>query len=94
MATKKRGVVDDGFAEIANRKRLNQPGQDEKTAKPNPLGVPLEQVEVDRLSEIAEELGLKRHHVMQYAIRQFLLDWEKGKRPKMKPKTVYELNPE
>ena len=87
-------MIDEGFSSIINKKRLNDASQDEKPAKPNPLGVPLEQAEIERLTEIAGELGIKRHHVMQYAIRQFLLDWEKGKRPQLKPKTVYELTPE
>jgi len=87
-------MIDDGFTSIVNRKRLDG-GQDGKQPrKPNPLGVPLDQAEIDQLTEIAEGLGLKRHHVMQYAIRQFLADWQRGKRPQLKTKTVYTLEPD
>lgn len=89
---KKREIIDDGFASIINRKRLNQ--SDQPARKPNPLGVVLDQPEIDQLTAIAKELGLNRHYVMQYAIRQFIADWQKGKRPKQAQRVITTLETE
>jgi len=95
MATKKREIIDSAVSQIIRHVDKKHGGQDGKpTRKPNPLGVPLDQAEIDQLTEIAQELGQKRHHVMQYAIRQFLADWRAGKRPELKAKTVYTLEPD
>lgn len=62
-----------------------------KTKAPSPLGVPLTAEEQERLSEIAAALGVKRHHVLQYAVRQFLKSWERGERPQLEEQKITRL---
>jgi hypothetical protein len=92
---KKREMIDQGFTNIINKKRLDQAGQDGKpTRKPNPLGVVLDQAEIDRLESAAAEIGINRHQLMQLAIRQFLADFDKGRRPKTSTKTITVIEPD
>jgi hypothetical protein len=62
--------------------------QEPDPKKGHPIAVSLTRGEVDELAEIAKELGVARHAVLQYAARKFLSDWRKGKRPNTTTKTV------
>lgn len=57
---------------------------------PNPVGVVLTREELDRLSQIAAELGVSRHALLQYAVRDLLRRWEAGERPRTKTVTKTE----
>lgn len=65
-----------------------------KEKKVTPMGVSLEQAELDRLDLIAKELGQKRHAVMQYAVRDFIKRYDQGERPKTKTQTITILDAE
>ncbi len=56
--------------------------------KPTPQGVLLDKEELDRLDQAAAELGVSRHELMKYAIRQFLNNWERGERPEIASKGI------
>jgi len=66
----------------------NDKAEPVKEKKVTPMGVALKQTEIDRLDQIAEELGQKRHAVMQYAVRDFIKRYDQGERPKTKTETV------
>lgn len=59
-----------------------------KADKPNPLGVALEQETINKLTRIAKALGVYRHSVMQYAIKDFIRRYDAGERPEVETKTV------
>jgi len=83
MAKKKRQAVDNAYNAII--------GGDVRAGKgkePNPLGVKLTAEEIARLDEIAKELGVVRHHVLQFAIRDLIARWERGERPRVVKKTI------
>jgi hypothetical protein len=49
----------------------------------NPLSVKLTGGEVAKLTTVAVDLGVSRHELLRYAIRQFLAGWERGERPRV-----------
>ena len=71
-------------------------GRPKKEGSPdnNPLGIVLEPGEKEQLDKAAAALGVSRHQVLQYAVRQFLADWKKGKRPTVATKAVNVLKPD
>jgi hypothetical protein len=83
---KKQRLVDDAVANI-----IRGGGRPFKQDKPHPLAVALGPEEVERLATIAEELGVTRHALLQYAARQFLADWERGRRPIVSEKRTVTL---
>lgn len=54
----------------------------------NPLGVKLEPDELQLVAEIAEQLGVSRHNLLQYAVREMLRRWKAGERPQVQTKEV------
>jgi hypothetical protein len=80
MAKKKSGGLDEIF------RKPGQPAPDE----PNPVGVKLTQAELDLLTAWAVELGISRHILLQYAVRDFMRRWEAGERPRTKTITKTE----
>lgn len=64
-----------------------------KSTKPKPASVYLTVEEQERLSKIAEELGVTPHALRKFAIQRLLVDWARGWRPKRKKKTVQTLEP-
>lgn len=47
--------------------------------------------EFKRIDEIAQELGVKPHALMVFAIRDFIRRYDSGERPKTSTKTTLEL---
>jgi hypothetical protein len=62
-----------------------------KVEKTNPVGVALTVDEVTRLGVIAGELGVSRHAVLQYAVREFIARYDQGERPKTETKSINKL---
>ena len=52
------------------------------------MGVYLKSSEISALDDIAKEMSIKRHAVLQFAIRAFLDQWEKDKAVYIKKKSV------
>ena len=67
--------------------------RENKTDNERPVGVRLAVTEIERLDAAAKDLGVSRHEVMQYALRDFLIKFERGERPTVQEKTVYTLKP-
>jgi hypothetical protein len=44
----------------------------------------LKKEEIERLAEITEELGVSRHLLCLYAVRDFMRRYEAGERPRVK----------
>ena len=59
-----------------------------KGVKTNPLGVLLEADEIAQLDRAAADLGVSRHAILQYAVKQFLAGWARGDRPELGTKTT------
>jgi hypothetical protein len=53
-----------------------------------PLGVGLKQSEGHRLSAIAGELGVNRHQLLLFAVRDFMQRWDDGERPQVVDEVV------
>lgn len=83
MATKRKTAVDAAFNRIVR-------GTDQQPVEkpPSPLGVKLTQAEIDELSRIAKDLGVVRHHVLQYALRDFIARYNRGEKPELETKTT------
>lgn len=79
MAKKKSTGLDDIF-----RKTEKPAGE------PNPVGVVLTAEELGQLDSIAREMGVSRHKILQYAVRDLLRRWEAGERPRTKTVTKTE----
>jgi len=85
--TKKRPSLDTQAAAglFTKTERLTQPGPQTESDDPvKPLGVGLRLSERARLDEIAHELGVARHALLLYAVRDFIRRYEAGERPKTK----------
>jgi hypothetical protein len=54
-------------------------------------GVGLRLSEQNELAQIAKELGVTHHALLQYAVRDFMRRWKAGERPKTRSKTVLDL---
>ena len=74
---KKKIIIDTPFArtEPAPQPTPEAPG------KTTPLGVVLTAAEQARLQEIADALGMSRHKLLQYAVRDWLQRFEAGEIP-------------
>ena len=81
MAKKK---IDTGLEQIF---RHTEP---EPTQEPNPVGVMLTAEELGQLDQIAAELAVSRHKILQYAVRDLLRRWAAGERPRTKTVTKTE----
>lgn len=89
MARKKAEELKTDYQNIfAKTAAQPEPEPEEKPKKNHPWGVKLTWEEKEKLREIAAELGVKPHALLQYAARQFLADWKKGKRPKLISKGI------
>jgi hypothetical protein len=92
---KKREIIDSAVSQIIRHVDKKHSSQGDKPdRKPNPLGVVLDHSELERLDAAATEIGINRHQTMQFAIRQFLADFEKGRRPKTTTKTITIIEPD
>lgn len=89
MADKKRKAIDSAFDSI-----IGAEDRGAKPERPNPVGVLLEASELAELDKAAAELGVSRHALLQYAIRQFLANWRKGKKPRITTREVKSLEPD
>ena len=90
MAKNKRQDIDQAFSIITG-------GGSAAAAKPKkitPLGVKLEPDEVAALDQAAQQLGVNRHQLLQYAVRVFLARYAKGERPEFEVKTTKTLKVE
>lgn len=54
-------------------------------------GVGLRESEWNRLEEIAGELGVTRHNLMLYVLRDFIRRYEAGYRPETETKTTLKM---
>ena len=61
------------FAHTEQKQRIQE--RPTEAPRPKPLGVSLSAEDVNRLDEIAAEVGRNRHFVMQYACRYFVEHW-------------------
>jgi len=59
--------------------------------KPAPVGVALTADELLDLETIAAQEGVSRHQVIQYAIRDFILRYSQGERPRIEITEVKKL---
>ena len=64
-----------------------QPAADTKkkttSAKQKPQSVYLNESELKYIQEIADEYGETRHSVMQYAVKELIREWKRGKKPRV-----------
>lgn len=65
--------------------------KDAKADKTNPVGVALTADEVARLGVIAGELGVSRHAVLQFAIRDLIARYDRGEKPRTEIKSINTL---
>lgn len=63
-----------------------------KAQKSNPIGVKLTAEEIEHLDDIAGHLGVTRHQVLQFAVRNFIERYLAGFRPKTATKTILTLD--
>jgi len=76
-----------GMFEGAISENKIEPKEEKTEKKVNPVGVALEQAELDHLNEIAKELGQSRHAILQYAVRNFIKRYDQGERPATRKET-------
>jgi metal-responsive CopG/Arc/MetJ family transcriptional regulator len=67
--------------------------QTAKAEKVNPVGVALAADVLSRLDQIATEVGVNRHLLMIYAIKDFIKRYEQGERPRTTKKEITVLEP-
>jgi hypothetical protein len=79
--TKKRPSLDAQEAAGLFRKTEPDPNIEVKLKQPNPVSVKLTADELARLDAIADELRIKRHALMRYAILYFLSQYDSGAIP-------------
>ena len=53
-----------------------------------PIGVGLKHSEGERLKDIAAELGINRHALLLYLVRDFIRRWDAGDRPETETRKV------
>jgi hypothetical protein len=61
------------------------------SGKPAPVGVALTAEELVDLQTIASNEGVSRHAVLQYAVRDFIMRYAKGERPRIETRTITTL---
>ena len=71
----------------------SEKGKKKTEKKPNPVGVALDADEIERLDQIANEIGVSRHGLLQYAVRELIANYERGVRPKTETEKVIRLKP-
>lgn len=64
-----------------------QSAKAKRAGQAKPLGVVLSADQIGQLDQIAAELGINRHKLMQYAIADFIRRYAAGERPKTKTET-------
>mgnify|MGYP005812988095 CR=1 FL=1 len=64
------------------KQRVYEPGE------VAPIGVGLTYAEGQRLTEMARELGVNRHELLKWVLRDFMRRWDDGYRPETGAKTV------
>lgn len=80
-----KGLASDTFT------KLMQGGLEENTeapktvVKPKPLGVLLTFSEQTRLNDIAAELGVSRHSLLVFIVREFIRNYDRGIKPNTTP---------
>lgn len=60
-------------------------------SEPFPVGVKLSALELERLAQMAAEVGVSRHQLLQYAVRDYMRRWDAGERPRTKTETVLDM---
>jgi hypothetical protein len=90
MANKKKGRLDAAYAAITGGDQQPAAGGE----KVNPVSVKLSSAELERLGEIAAELGVNRHALFQFVIRDFIARYNRGERPKTEVKSIITLKVE
>jgi metal-responsive CopG/Arc/MetJ family transcriptional regulator len=86
MAARKKGRIDAAYAAITGAEK-----HPESAEKVNSVGVKLSAAELERLNQIAVELGVNRHALMQFALRDFIARYDRGEKPKTEVKPVITL---
>lgn len=87
---KQRAAVDSAVLSIISGGQQAQA----KVKRVKPLSVLLTRDEVKQLDLAAADLGFARHALMQYAVRQFLAEYSRGKKPKIVTRAVKTLKAE
>lgn len=59
------------------------PGQLDRKPQQKPQGVYLTEVEIKYIQQIADEYGETRHGVMQYAVKELIRQWKRGRKPRV-----------
>ena len=61
-----------------------KPAADKPTSKrQKPQSVYLTESELKYIQDIADTYGETRHSVMQYAVKELIRDWKRGKKPRL-----------
>ena len=79
-------------AKPGSKRGRGRPRERAPGSPPSPIGVTLADDELDRLSAMAAEIGVRRHTLMVYALRDFIRRWDEGERPKTRQRTINELD--
>lgn len=72
--------------------KTGEPTEEQPQDKIKPVGIGLKASEWQRLEEIAGELGVTRHNLSMYILRDFIRRYEKGERPRTRTRTTTELD--
>ena len=89
MAKKKRIAVDNAVQSIIDSGGNSVSNKKTKEGKTKVLSgrVDVEGV-ADRFEAAADNLGVKPGTLLSYLVEKFLKDWDEGKRPKKRKKTI------
>lgn len=86
---KKRDELKQNLTNIFARTQSDQAAPDSPADDPvKPIGVGLRASEGRRLTEIAGELGVNRHALLLWLVRDFIRRYEAGERPETETRRV------
>jgi len=75
---RKAGLDEFGRDDPLRRTEPAQPQEEEQPDPVQPVGIGLKTSEWERMQEIADELGIKRHALAMWALRDFMQRYEAG----------------
>jgi len=78
MGKKRQNLVDDTIGRLVGGEK---PGRKKSAGGLDNYSVKLAPEDIQSLEQIADELGVSRHNLMQYAIRDLIRRWQRGERP-------------
>lgn len=74
--------------DMSNLFTKTEPEQPKADDKIKPVGIGLRESEWDKIETIGAELGVNRHRMAAWALRDFIARWEAGDRPPTETKKV------